>query len=71
MATRQINVDAFELNVLLMNACNLASVSLQAGDMQTAGVAIKRIGELYPALREAIAALPKPNADAASQSKRA
>ncbi len=70
MATRQIVADAYELNVLLLGTLNLATVSLQAGDIHTAGTAIARINELYPAFKESIAAMPKP-ANGAAEGKRA
>ncbi len=60
MATRQIVADAYELNILLLGTLNLAIAALQAGDFQQAGAAIARAAELHPALKEAIAALPKP-----------
>ncbi len=60
MATRQIVADAYELQVLLLGTLNLAAVTLQNGDIHTAGTAIARAAELYPALKEAITALPKP-----------
>lgn len=70
MATRQIVADAYELNVLLLGTLNLAVMSLQAGDVHTTGIALARAGELYPALKEAIAAMPK-HANGAAEGKRA
>ncbi len=70
MATRQIVADAYELNVLLMAALNLTGVSVQAGDLQTAGFYLARANELYPALKEAVTAMPKP-ANGAAEGKRA
>lgn len=77
MATRQIVADAYELHVLLLGTLNLAAASLQAGDMQTTGVALARAGELYPALKEAMqihgvfpGSMPKP-ANGAAEGKRA
>ncbi len=70
MATRQIVADAYELQVLLLGTLNLAAATLQAGDLHMAGTAIARAGELYPALKEAIAAMPKP-ANGAAEGKRA
>ncbi len=71
MATRQIIVtEIWELNTLLLATLNLATLSLQAGDMQAAGVTLARANEIYPAMKEAIAALPKP-ANGAAEGKRA
>ncbi len=69
MATRQIVADAFELNILLLGTLNLASMSLQSGDMHATQHAIARAAELSIALKEAIAA-QKP-ANGAAEGKRA
>ncbi len=71
MATRQIVVaEIYELNMLLLGTINIAAASLQAGDMQATGMALARAAELYPAMKEAIAALPK-HANGAAEGKRA
>lgn len=59
MATRPITVNPYEINVLFLASCNLASASFQNGDLQTAGDMIKRMGELHLAMKEALAAMPR------------
>ena len=70
MATRQVTVKLDELHILTLAHLNAAIIRMQAWDTDEVERELARAGELILAMKEAIAALPKPTSSAA-EGKRA
>ena len=65
MATKPISIDVYEIKTLIIDKCAAIAAYLSNTppayiDTGAVGDMVKRIGELELALKETIAALPKP-----------
>lgn len=76
MAIKPISIDAFEIKTLLIDKLSglvgyMAQSPPNCIDTVAVGEVLKRVVDLHLALKEAVAALPKPNVNAAADAKRA